>query len=288
MNQPIPAVSSPARSQQALRDEHHKLQQLSDRLYAAKDMLALLSAAEELRDALASHFVHEEHPGGLYDCLNFCVPQHREAVAQLVQDHRDLTAALWQLCQQARQPDARLWDLRKAAEQFIKDLQHHEQREHKIADEALPKGASHRTKILQFCDEEPAVVRPDSTVADAIQVMVAHHVGAAAVVDGKSVVGIFTERDVLTKLALNGLDPSKTPVRELMSTPVETITPETSAGDAFATMIAHHFRHLPVVDRTGKLLRILSIRNLLEAQVEELRQQLDSLEQYVTNDSLGG
>jgi CBS-domain-containing membrane protein len=72
-----------------------------------------------------------------------------------------------------------------------------------------------------------------------------------------------------------------------MSTPVETITAETSAGDV-ATMIAHHFRHLPVVDRTGKLLRILSIRNLLEAQVEELRQQSDSLEQYVTNDSLGG
>ena len=53
-------------------------------------------------------------------------------------------------------------------------------------------------------------------------------------------------------------------------------------------MIGHHFRHLPVFDRAGKLLRILSIRNLLQAQVEELSQQLDSLEQYVTNDSLGG
>jgi CBS domain-containing protein len=281
-------VSSPAQSQEALRDEHHKLGQLSDRLHAAKDLPALLSAAEDLHDALASHFAHEEHPGGLYDCLNFCVPQHREDLAQLVQDHRDLTAALWQLCQQARQPNPSFWDLREAAEQFIKDLQHHEEREHKIADEALPKGAAHHTRILQLCDEEPAVVRPDSTVADAIQVMVAHRVGAAAVVDGKSVVGIFTERDVLTKVALKALDPGRIPVREFMSTPVETITPETSSGDAFATMIAHHFRHLPVVDRTGKLLRILSIRNLLEAQVEELRQQLDSLEQYVTNDSLGG
>jgi CBS domain-containing protein len=142
--------------------------------------------------------------------------------------------------------------------------------------------------ILRFCDEEPAVVRPDSTVADAVQVMVARHVGAVAVVHGNSVVGIFTERDVLRKLALSGLDPGRVCVNEFMTAPVETITPETSAGDAFATMIGHHFRHLPVVDRTGRLLRILSIRNLLQAQVEELRQQLDSLEQYVSNDSLGG
>ena len=142
--------------------------------------------------------------------------------------------------------------------------------------------------ILRFCDEVPAIVRPDSTVAEAIQAMVAHHVGAVAVVDGNRAVGIFTERDVLSKLALCGLDPARIPVKDLMSTPVETITPDTSPGDAFTTMIGHHFRHLAVVDRSGKLLRILSIRNLLQAQVEELRQQLDSLEQYVTNDSLGG
>jgi CBS domain-containing protein len=142
--------------------------------------------------------------------------------------------------------------------------------------------------ILRFCDEEPAIVRPDSTVAEAIQAMLAHHVGAVAVVDGSRAVGIFTERDVLSKLALSGVDPARIPVKELMSTPVETITPDTSAGDAFTTMMGHHFRHLLVVDRSGKLLRILSIRNLLQAQVEELRQQLDSLEQYVTNDALGG
>lgn len=143
-------------------------------------------------------------------------------------------------------------------------------------------------KILAYCDEEPAVVCPDATVAEAIQLMIDRHVGAVGVVDGDNVVGIFTERDVLRKLALSGRRPELVLVSALMSTPVETITPDTSAGEAFATMIGHHFRHLPVVDRSGKLLRILSIRNLLQAQVEELRQQLDSLEQYVTNDALGG
>lgn len=142
--------------------------------------------------------------------------------------------------------------------------------------------------ILHFCDDEPAVVRPDATVAQAIEVMVERHVGAVAVVSEGRVMGIFTERDVLRKFALSGLAPKTAPVKDFMNAPVETITPDASPGDAFATMIGHHFRHLPVVDRSGKLLRILSIRSLLEAQVDELRQQLDSLEQYVTNDSPGG
>ena len=53
--------------------------------------------------------------------------------------------------------------------------------------------------ILRFCDEELAVVRPDSSVADAVQVMVARHLGAVAGVHGNSVVGIFTERGVSRK-----------------------------------------------------------------------------------------
>jgi hypothetical protein len=134
-----PNVTSLARSEEALRDEHRRLEQLSDLLHTAKDVPALLSAAEDLRDALASHFGHEEYPGGLYDSLNLCVPQHRDDLARLVEDHHRMLAALWQLCERARQPKARLEDLQKEAEQFIKDLQHHEQYEHKMADEALPK-----------------------------------------------------------------------------------------------------------------------------------------------------
>jgi len=55
-----------------------------------------------------------------------------------------------------------------------------------------------------------------------------------------------------------------------------------------ATMVERHFRHLPVVDNNGKLLGILSIRNLLEWRIDGLTQELDSLEQYVSNDGPGG
>ncbi len=143
--------------------------------------------------------------------------------------------------------------------------------------------------VLELCDVEPAAVSSEASVADAIRTMLDRHVGAVAVVDSeRRVAGIFTERDVLRKFALSGRDPKSTPVRELMTTPVELATSETGSSEAFVTMVERHFRHLPVVDNSGKLLGMLSIRNLLEWRIEDLGRELDSLEQYVSNDAPGG
>jgi CBS domain-containing protein len=143
--------------------------------------------------------------------------------------------------------------------------------------------------VLELCDPEAAAVPVEASVADAIRKMLDFHVGAVAVVDSeKRVAGIFTERDVLRKFALSGRDPAKTPVLELMTTPVELATSETGPGEALVTMIERHFRHLPVADNDGKLLGMLSIRNLLEWRIEDLSRELGSLEQYVSNDSPGG
>jgi CBS domain-containing protein len=143
--------------------------------------------------------------------------------------------------------------------------------------------------ILSLCEEAPPRVGLEATVAEAIQVMLDKSVGGVAVVDAqRRVAGIFTERDVLSKLALSGLDPQKTPVRQLMTTPVDMATTETSPGEAFEEMMSHHYRHLPIVDKDGRLLGLLSIRHLLQWRLEELGQQLDSMEQYVTNDAPGG
>jgi CBS domain-containing protein len=143
--------------------------------------------------------------------------------------------------------------------------------------------------VLQLCDPEAAAVSVEATVADAIHKMLDYHVGAVAIVDQEGrVAGIFTERDVLRKFSLTGRDPQATPVRELMTTPVEMATEQTGPGEAMATMVERHFRHLPVVDKNGKLLGILSIRNVLEWRIDGLTQELDSLEQYVSNDGPGG
>ena len=143
--------------------------------------------------------------------------------------------------------------------------------------------------VLELCDREIAAVGLDATVGEAINKMLDHHVGAVAVVDSEyRVAGIFTERDVLRKMSLTRLDPQSTSVRELMTTPVEMATLGTGAGEALSTMLERHFRHLPVADDNGKLLGILSIRNLLEWRVDDLSHELDSLEQYMTNDGPGG
>jgi CBS domain-containing protein len=143
--------------------------------------------------------------------------------------------------------------------------------------------------VLDLCDAEPAAVSPEASVADAIRTMLERHVGAVAVIDGETrVAGIFTERDVLSKLALSRMDPESTPVRELMTTPVELATAETGSSEAFVTMLERHFRHMPIVDNDGKLLGMLSIRNLLEWRIDDLSRELESLEQYVSNDAPGG
>lgn len=143
--------------------------------------------------------------------------------------------------------------------------------------------------VLELCDREIAAVGLNASVADAIHKMLDHHVGAVAVVDSEyRVAGIFTERDVLRKMSLSRLDPHTTSIRDLMTTPVEMATRQTGAGEALAIMLERHFRHLPVTDESGKLLGILSIRNLLEWRVGDLSRELESLEQYVSNDGPGG
>ena len=143
--------------------------------------------------------------------------------------------------------------------------------------------------VLELCDREIAAVPLEASVADAIHKMLDYHVGAVAVVDSDyRVAGIFTERDVLRKTSLSQTNPQTTPVRDLMTTPVEMATLGTGPGEALSTMLERHFRHLPVADDNGKLLGILSIRNLLEWRVDDLRRELESLEQYVSNDGPGG
>lgn len=131
--------------------------------------------------------------------------------------------------------------------------------------------------LLEWCDEGPATVSVLATVQEAVGKMLDKDVGAVAVIDEHGVVaGMFTERDVLAKFALSGRDAATTPVRDLMSPMVEMATEETTAAEAFKVMLERHYRHLPIVDDQGKVLGILSIRNILEARIDDLLAKLDS------------
>src|SRR5579871_1107636 len=130
--------------------------------------------------------------------------------------------------------------------------------------------------LLQWCDEVPATVSLEATVEDAIRMMLDKSVGAVAVVDEQGVAaGMFTERDVLARFALSGRDARSTPVREMMSPIVEMATEATTLSEALQSMVERHYRHMPVVDERGKVLGICSIRNILQARIDDLLAELD-------------
>jgi CBS domain-containing protein len=123
--------------------------------------------------------------------------------------------------------------------------------------------------ILEMCDWEAASVPLEATVEQAIRTMLDRRVGAVAVIDeNRRVAGVFTERDVL-RLSLGEHELRKIATRA------------TTAGEALATMVERHYRHLPIVDDNGQLLGMLSIRNLLQARVDTLTHQLDQVRSVV-------
>ncbi len=145
--------------------------------------------------------------------------------------------------------------------------------------------------LLKIARVPPATVKPSTTVYDAVGVMAREGVGAVAVVekDEKSELrGIFTERDVMLRVVQQDRNPRDTRIEEVMTTPVETASEETTAGEALTLMLERHLRHLPILSSDGQLLGMLSIRNLLEHQLQDLQRELHSLDQYLLNDGPGG
>lgn len=126
-----------------------------------------------------------------------------------------------------------------------------------------------------------------ATVMEAIEIMAAARVGSV-VVGGERVEGIFSERDVMLRVVMEGRDPRSTKVQEVMTSPVYTISQKTAGDDALKLMLQQHIRHLPIVDDTGRAQGLVGMRDLLEDKVKELNQQLDSLESYITADGIGG
>ena len=145
--------------------------------------------------------------------------------------------------------------------------------------------------LLKIAHVPPATVETEATVFDAVSVMAREGVGAVAVVEkaAKSQLqGIFTERDVMLRVVQQERNPRETQVGDVMTSPVEAASEETTAEEALTLMLERHLRHLPIVASDKQLLGMLSIRNLLEDRVEDLKRELHSLDQYLSNDSPGG
>jgi CBS domain-containing protein len=142
--------------------------------------------------------------------------------------------------------------------------------------------------ILRIAKAPMATVAPLTTVIEAVRRMNEANVGAVAVLDGGELKGMFSERDVMLRIVLEKRDSESTVVKDVMTTNIVAIRKDTSPDEAVKLMWERHIRHLPVVREDGKVEGILEIRNLFHDRLEDMTQQLDSLESYIATDGIGG
>ena len=121
----------------------------------------------------------------------------------------------------------------------------------------------------------------NETVFDAITLMAQVNIGAVLIQQNESIAGIFTERDYLQKIALKSLSSQQTKVGDVMTSPVISADPGDSIQHCMETMTTCHCRHLPVVEN-GKLLGIVSIGDLVKKMLDEKRNEVENLRQYIT------
>jgi CBS domain-containing protein len=139
------------------------------------------------------------------------------------------------------------------------------------------------TLVRQLLDrKERAIfsVEPQAPVLEAIRAMAAHHVGALLVMQGDTLAGIVSERDYARKVILLGRSSADTPVRDIMSTPVITVSPDTSVQTCMQLMTERRVRHLPVTEG-GRVIGMVSIGDLVKSVIAEQQQQIEQLESYI-------
>jgi CBS domain-containing protein len=123
--------------------------------------------------------------------------------------------------------------------------------------------------------DQPLATTVDATVGDALQLLRAQRTGAVLVCDGAKLVGILTERDAL-KLMSGGGDFSR-PVRDVMSSPPATIPASATVGDAIRTMAEGGYRHLPIVDGSGRPTGVVAVHGIVHYLVDHFPETVYNL-----------
>jgi CBS domain-containing protein len=127
---------------------------------------------------------------------------------------------------------------------------------------------------------------PAATVHEAACVMTRANCGSVLIIDrGSELLGIVTERDLMTRVLAKALDPNLTPVSKIMTPNPQCVLPELKVADAVLIMIERGFRHLPVVAANGKILGVFSVRDAMPREVNTAVSLSEFNEQV--NDSLG-
>jgi len=121
---------------------------------------------------------------------------------------------------------------------------------------------------------------PDATVYEALAVMAEKDIGALVVVSGGKPVGIFSERDYARKVILRGRHSQDTRLKEIMGSPVITVTPDHTVDECMRIMTRSRVRHLPVLDG-DKMVGIVSIGDLVNSIISSQRATIEQLHSYI-------
>jgi CBS domain-containing protein len=123
-------------------------------------------------------------------------------------------------------------------------------------------------------------ITPQATVLDALRLMAEKNLGALLVMDDQKLVGIFTERDYARKIILLGRNSKDTPITEVMTSNLRTITLETEISECMKMMTEKTIRHLPVM-QSESVIGIISIGDVVKHLMEEQQGIIEHLESYI-------
>lgn len=136
--------------------------------------------------------------------------------------------------------------------------------------------------ILRRKGTDVVTAPPDATVRELIAALAEHGIGALVVVDGDTVAGIVSERDVVRQLHQRGDTLLETEVAAIMTADVVTCTPDEDVDAIAATMTERRIRHMPVVEGKSGLAGLVSIGDVVKSRIQQLEQDRGQLEQYIT------
>jgi CBS domain-containing protein len=134
--------------------------------------------------------------------------------------------------------------------------------------------------ILQYKGHDVWSVGPDESVFQAISLMADKGVGALVVIAGETLVGIISERDYARKVALQGRTSKDTPVRDIMTSPVVSVSPNQTVDECMRIVTAKRIRHLPVVQQ-GKVVGVVSIGDLVQRVISTQGEIIQYLHEYI-------
>lgn len=134
--------------------------------------------------------------------------------------------------------------------------------------------------ILNSKGHEVLQIGPDASLQEAATLLAERRIGCLPVIESGEVVGIFSERDVVRSIGGGGAEVFSRPVKDLMTSPAVTITPDVAVMSALSLMTQRRIRHLPVIEG-GRMIGFVSIGDLVKYRIDKIEAEAAAMRDYI-------